>query len=131
MLRKSNLEWLRRKRRGLQSICESVKTAPDGFCDDCHKPLESEDIENAGKVVAKRHQAPFAADLVEATEKKVSITRAAFERSERMLDNGGTAAHQFFCFCALHPRPMTFEDLFVLPAADASVRHLGAETTCL
>src|SRR5260221_10897199 len=74
----------------------------------CDEALETEDIEHAGEVVAERHQAPFAAHLVEAANEEVTIAGAAFERAEGMLDDGGTTAHQVAC--ALHPRAMTFEN---------------------
>src|SRR5882757_11194321 len=81
------------------------------LCDGGHKALEAEDIEHAGKVVTERHQAPFAADLVEAANQKVAIAGAAFERAKGMFDDGGTTAHQLAC--TFHPRPMTFENIFV------------------
>ena len=59
----------------------------------CHvgnKALETEDVEYAREVVAERHQAPLAADLVEATDQEVAVSGAAFDRAEGMLDNAGT-----------------------------------------
>ena len=78
--------------------------------------VEAENVEQAGEVVAERHQTPFATHLVEAADEEVLIAGAAFERPEGVLDDGGATAHQFAC--ALHPRTMTFENIFVLPARD-------------
>ena len=35
-----------------------------------HKGVEAEDAEHAGEVVAERHEAPFAAHLVETADEK-------------------------------------------------------------
>jgi len=92
------------------------------------KALEAKDVEDTGKVVTERHQAPFAANLVEAAHQEVAIAGAAFESAEGMLHDGGAAAHQFVC--AMHPCAMTFENIFVLPAGDDTCRCLSAETPC-
>src|ERR1700730_16071231 len=92
-----------------------------------NEALETEDIEHAGEVVAKRHQAPFAANLVEAAKEEVPIAGAAFDCAERMLDKPGATAHQLAC--ALHPGAMTFENILVLPASDGAVGCLRSETT--
>src|SRR5690349_15796735 len=97
---------------------ERIGEGHSGLCDGGHKALEAEDIEHTGEVVAERHQAPFAADLVEAANEEVAIAGAAFERAEGMLDDGGTTAHQVAC--AFDPRAMTFENILVLPATDDS-----------
>ena len=103
-------------------------TRTECLCHAGHEALEAEDIEHAGKVVAERHQAPFAAHLVEAANEEVAIAGAAFERAEGMFDDGGTTAHQVAC--AFHPRAVTFENIFVLPATDGALRCLRGETTC-
>src|SRR5512144_1267840 len=87
-----------------------------------HKFFETEDVEDAGEVIAERHQAPFAADLVEAANQEVSVAGAALERAERVLDNPRTTTHQLGG--ALHPRTMTIENIFVLPATDAALSCL-------
>ena len=87
-----------------------------------HKFFETEDVEDAGEVVAERHQAPFAADLVEAANQEVAVAGTALEGAKGMLDNSGTTTHQLAC--ALHPRAMTFENIFVLPATDAALSCL-------
>ena|ERR1700687_835007 len=112
------------------AVREGCKSFVNCKCLCCHvgnEALEAEDIEDTGEIVAERHQAPFAANLVEAANQKVSIAGAAFEGAEWMLDKRGTTSHQFVC--ALHPSAMTFENVFVLPAADAAVRCLRGETT--
>src|ERR1035438_7098656 len=63
-----------------------MKTTCEGFCDGCNEAIEAENVEHAGEVVAERHQAPFAAYLVEAADEEVLIAGAAFERPEGMLD---------------------------------------------
>jgi len=123
-----------------ECLQSALKEAPDGWKvgfaqqdrlgHDCNEALKAEDIENAGEVVAERHQAPFAANLVETANQEVPVAGAAFERPEGMLDNGGTAAHQFICVGTLHPGAMTFDDVFVLPAADEALSCLRCETTC-
>ena len=85
-------------------------------------------FEYTGEIVAERHQAPFAAHLVEAADQEVAIAGAAFERAEGMFDDGRTTAHQLAC--ALHPRAVAFENIFVLPATDGSLKSLWGEATC-
>src|SRR5204862_7914176 len=75
-----------------------------------------EDVQHAGEVVAERHQAPLAAHLVKAAHQEVAVTGPAFERAERMLDQAGTLAHP--CPGLLHPRAMTLDHRFMLPAID-------------
>jgi hypothetical protein len=55
----------------------------------CHvgdEAIETKVVEHAAEVVAERHQAPFAAGLVEATNKEVPVAGAAFDGLERMLE---------------------------------------------
>src|SRR5216684_4907601 len=102
---------------------EGCKSFVSCECLCCHvgnEALEAEDVEHAGEVVAERHQAPFAANLVEATNQEVAVSGTAFNGAEGVLHNPGTTSHQFAC--ALHPRAMTFENIFVLPATDGTVR---------
>jgi len=108
-LSKSGPEGLWSKQEARQSIGESVGARCNRSCDGCNEALETEDVEHAGKVVTERHQAPFAANLVEAAKEEVAIAGAAFEGAEGVLDNGGPAAHQSVCACTLHPRAMTFD----------------------
>src|ERR1700686_4477497 len=105
-----------------------MKTTCKGFCDGCNEAIEAENVEHAGEVVAERHQAPFAANLVEAADEEVLIAGAAFERPEGGLDDGGAAPHQFARAFACHPLAMTVENIFVLPAADAAAVCLGRKT---
>src|SRR5664280_2513080 len=112
-------------RDSLKGTCERS----EDLCHASHEALEAEDVENAGEIVAERHQAPFAADLVEAADQEVPVAGAAFERAEGMLDNSGTTAHQIAC--TLHSGAMTFENIFVLPAADVSSGSFRAQTTGL
>ncbi len=86
------------------------------------KAIEAKDVEHPRKVVAERHQAPLAAHLVEATHEEVAVAGPTFERAERMFDQAGAAAHQRGCI--LHPRPMTLDDVLVLPAVDSARRCL-------
>src|ERR1035438_2512373 len=105
-----------------------MKTTCEGFCDGCNEAIEAENVEHAGEVVAERHQAPFAAYLVEAADEEVLIAGAAFERPEGMLDDGGAATHQLACVFACHPGAMTVQNRFVLPAKDAAgfrLREIG------
>ena len=92
--------------------------------------VEAENVEQAGEVVAERHQTPFATHLVEAADEEVLIAGAAFERPEGVLDDGGAATHQFAAF-ACHPLAMPVENIFVFPAKDAAVFCLRSETGCL
>ena len=113
----------------MQGDCWSVFAKCERLC--CHvgdEALETEDVEHAGEVVAERHQAPFAANLVEAANQEMAVSGAAFEGPKGMLDNAGTAAHQLAR--ALHPRAMTFENIFVFPTSDGPSRCLRGETTC-
>src|SRR6516225_5368176 len=55
-------------------------------CDVGHKAIETENVEHAGEIVAERHQAPFAANLVEAANEEVPIAGAAFDGAEGVLD---------------------------------------------
>ena len=84
--------------------------------------FKAKNVENASEVIAERHQAPFTANLVEASNQKVPIARAAFDCPKRMLDDGGSASHQFVC--ALHPCTMSFENIFMLPAANGPYKSL-------
>src|SRR3984893_3309801 len=93
--------------------------------------VEAENVEHAGEVVAERHQAPFASNLVEAADEEVLIAGAAFERPEGELDDGGAPAHQFTCAFACHPVAMTVENIFVPPAADAPAFCLRRKTRSL
>src|ERR1700753_3893127 len=65
------------------------------LCEVGCEALEAENVEHAGEIVAERHQAPFATNLFEAADQEVLIAGAAFERPERMLDDGGAPSHQF------------------------------------
>src|SRR5258705_12662369 len=103
------------------AVQEGYKSFVSCKCLCCHvgnEAFEAEDIEHAGEVVAERHQAPFTANLVEAANQEVAVSGAAFEGTKGMLDDPGTTAHQFAR--ALHPRSMTFENIFVLPASDGT-----------
>ena len=71
---------------------------------------------------AEREETPC-----EAADQEMSIAGTAFDRAEGMLDNAGTAAHQFAR--ALHPRAMAFENVFMFPATDGPVTSLRGETT--
>jgi hypothetical protein len=84
--------------------------------------VEPDDGEDAGEVVGERHQAPFAADLVEAAHQEMAVAGAAFEGAERMLGEAGATAHQRAGI--LHPLSMAFENVFVLPAMDGARRQL-------
>jgi hypothetical protein len=106
--------------------CEGALTRQKGSCDASHETFEAEDVEDAGKVVAERHQAPFTANFVEAPNKEVPIAGAAFDSAEGMFDDGGSSAHQLVR--ALHARPMTFENILVFPAIDDALRGILAET---
>src|ERR1700728_2111443 len=120
------------KWRGLLSTSQPSGLARcEGLGDACNELLEAENVEQAGEVVAERHQAPFATDLIEAADEEVLIAGAAFERPEGVLDDGGAAAHQFACPFACHPLAMTVENIFVFPAKDAAVFCLRRETRCL
>ena len=73
----------------MQGDCWSVFAKCERLC--CHagnEALEPEDVEHAGEVVAERHQAPFAADLVEASNEEVPIAGTAFDGAEGVFDNG-------------------------------------------
>src|ERR1700761_4302185 len=94
------------------------------LCEVGSEALEAENVEHAGEIVAERHQAPFATNLFEAADQEVLIAGAAFERPERMLDDGGASAHQFGRTFARHPLAVAVENLFVLPTADAAVFYL-------
>ena len=55
-----------------------VRETMECFCHASNEAIEAEDIEHAGEVVTEGHQAPFAADLVEAADQEVAIPGAAF-----------------------------------------------------
>ena len=112
----------------VQGGCKRVLANCECLCGHVgNKAFETEDIKHAGEVVAERHQAPFAANLVEATNQEVAVSGPAFDGAEGVLDEPGTTAHQFAC--ASHPCSMTFENIFVLPAPDGTLRCLPGETT--
>src|SRR5258708_38331619 len=77
--------------------------------DACNEALEAHNVENAGEVVTERHQAPFAANLVEAANKEVAVSGAAFVSAEGMLHTGGAEAPLFAR--ALHPLADKFENI--------------------
>src|SRR5262249_22356473 len=52
----------------------------------------------------------------------MAVASAAFECAERIVGPAATAAHH--SIGVLHPRPMTFEHSFVLPAIDRAGRRL-------
>src|SRR6266404_1843692 len=79
--------------------------------------VEAEDMEQAGKVVAERHQAPFAADLVEPADQEVAIAGPAFERAERMLCQRLAPSHHALA-ASLHARPVPLDHVFMHPALD-------------
>src|SRR5450631_2634534 len=56
----------------------------------------------------------------------MAVAGAAFEGAEGMLGERGAAAHMRTGI--LHPRPMPFEDGFMLPTIDGARRRLGGET---
>src|SRR5439155_4731086 len=93
----------------------------------CDKAVEAEDVEYTGEIVAERHQAPFAAHLVEAADQEVAIAGAAFERTEGMFDQAGALAHQ--CAGILHPFLVTIDHRFVLPAVDRALVRLWTEAS--
>jgi hypothetical protein len=119
-----------------ERLQSALKDVPGGWKDGfarqerfghgCDEALEAEDVEDAGEVVAKRHQALFAADLVEPANEEVAVSGVALDRAKGMRDDAGTAAHQFVC--TLHPRPMTIENILVLPATDASYGRFPRKT---
>ena len=94
-----------------------------------NEALDAEDVEDACEVVAKRHQAPFSANLVEAAKQEVAVSCAALDRAEGMLGDGEPAAHQLVC--ALHPGTMSLQNILMLPASDGADGRLLAETTRL
>src|SRR5206468_4906730 len=87
---------------------------------------EAEDVGQAGEVVAERHQAPFAAHLVEAADEEVAVAGAAFEGTEGVFGEFGPAAHS--AVGVLHPRAMPFQHGFMLPALDGARRCLDGDT---
>ena len=91
-----------------------------------HEAVEAEDVEHAGEVVAERHQAPFAAHLVEAADEEVAVTSPAFEGAEGVFGEFGPAAHP--SVGVLHPRAMSFQHRFMLPAVDGARRRLDGDT---
>src|ERR1700739_421947 len=56
------------------------------LCEVGDEAIEAENVEHAGEVVAKGHQAPFATDIVEAAYEKVQIPGAALERPKGGAD---------------------------------------------
>ncbi|KRR23258.1 hypothetical protein CQ13_27605 [Bradyrhizobium retamae] len=56
-----------------------------------NEALEAEDVEDTGEVVAERHQAPFAAHLIEAANEEVAVSGAALDRAEGVLGDGEPA----------------------------------------
>src|SRR5258705_7318518 len=88
----------------VQEGCKSFVNYKGLCCHVGNEALKAEDIEHAGEVVAERHQAPFAANLVEAANQEVAVSRAAFEGAEGMFDDPGATAHQFAR--TFHPRSM-------------------------
>ena len=121
-------EFPQNEPNAVQGGCRSAPAKEGGkFC--CHagdKALEAEDVEDAGEIVTERHQAPFAAHLVEAAEEEVPVSGAAFDRAEGMLDDRRSTTHQFTS--ALHPCAVTFEDIFMLPAVDDPLICIWRET---
>src|SRR5207249_3373201 len=89
--------------------------------------VEADNVQRASEIVAERHQAPFAADLVEAADQEVAIAGAAFERAEWMFDQAGALAHQ--CAGILHPFLVTIDHRFVLPAVDRALVRLWTEAS--
>src|SRR5215468_1983043 len=88
--------------------------------------IEPNDGEHAREVVAERHQAPFAAHLVEAAHQKVAVAGPAFEGAERVLGERSAAAH--LRISVFHPRAVSVEHGFMLPTLDGTRRCLGRET---
>src|SRR5262249_42273638 len=109
---------------GEESAEQAQKKTPKGS-QMGHEGVDADDLEHAGEVVAQRHQAPFAANLVEAADQEVPVTSPAFERAEGMLGEFGAAAH--LCRGVLHAGAMPFEHVFVFPAIDGARRRLGRE----
>src|SRR5690242_20580918 len=74
---------LQDKQKRAQSGDESGKKAFAGCArllgEVGEEAIEAENVEHAGKIVTERHQAPFAADLVEAADQEVLIAGTAFE----------------------------------------------------
>ena len=87
--------------------------------------IEPDDVEHAGEVVAQRHQAPFAAHLVEAADEEVAVAGAAFERTEGVIGEFGAAVHP--SLGVLHPGAKPLDHVFMLPAADGARRRLGGD----
>ncbi len=81
--------------KGTHDSCEGVLVRRECLGDACNEALKPEDVEDAGEVVAERHQAPFAANLVEAADQEMAIAGAALESTKGMLDNRRATAHQF------------------------------------
>jgi hypothetical protein len=88
-----------------------------------------QNAEHSEEVVAQCHQAPFAADLVEAAHEEVPISGAAFECAEGMLSEGGPASHDGAGFCLRHARAMAIDHVLMLPAIHLPPRSLVSETT--
>ena len=88
--------------------------------------VDAEDAQHAGEVVAERHQAPFAAHLVEAAQQEVAVSGAAFERAEGMLHQGCPAAHDGVRL--RHPRAVPLDHILMHPAIHVASPRLGGET---
>ena len=78
-----------------------IVMAPGQVGQEC---VDAEDAQHAGEVVAERHQAPFAAHLVEAAQQEVAVSGAAFERAEGMLHQGWPGGARWRPACAIRAR---------------------------
>ena len=54
--------------------------------------VDADDVQNAGEIVAERHQAPLAAHLGKAAQQEVAIADTALQGTKRMLGHGRVAA---------------------------------------
>ena len=88
-----------------------------------HETVEAEDAEPPGEVVAQCHQAPFAAHLVETADEEVAVAGPAFEGTEGVFGEFGSAAH--LGVGVLHPCAMPIQHRFMFPAVDGTRRRLG------
>jgi hypothetical protein len=95
------------RRRASRTAARTLLRNKSALATAATKPSKPRMLSTPGEVVAERHQAPFATNLVEAADQEVAVVGAAFERAEGMLDNPRSAAHQVGS--ALHARAVTFE----------------------
>ena len=80
-------------------------------------PVETDNAQHSAEIITQRHQAPFAAHLVEPAHQEVALSSAAFERAKRMFGQRLAAAHHVLAGEA-HPGPVALDHLLIHPAFD-------------